>query len=212
MNKFKTQINSKEYNHLVSLPKFISYYYQIKETLASQPKTILEIGVGNKFFYNYMKGQGFKIKNCDFDKSLNPDFIRDIKDLNLKQSFDTVVAFEVLEHLPFKYFQSTLKELKKASNKTVIISLPYSCISLDIQSRLRLPSLNKISNISINIPLLLKIKIDKKNKEHHWEIGRKNYPLEKIINILKQEFIIQKKFQVPLNPYHYFFILRKKSN
>lgn len=41
---------SKEYD---SVERFISYYYQSKLVLELNPKTALEIGVGNKVTYNY---------------------------------------------------------------------------------------------------------------------------------------------------------------
>jgi len=48
MSKIKN--NHYKFNSYVDLNRFISYYYQIKFVLDLNPKTILEIGVGNNFF------------------------------------------------------------------------------------------------------------------------------------------------------------------
>lgn len=145
---------------------------------------------------------------------LKPDIVADIRSLPFENnSFDVVAAFEVLEHLPFEDFEKTLKELKRAARKNVIISLPHACFSFEGLLKLRLDfgkrKIRKGFYLPFKIPRFWKeIKIEE-NKEHYWEIGAKNYSKRKIRNIIKKHFKIIEEFSAELNPYHYFFILEK---
>ena len=93
------------------LDRFISYFYQVDLTQqvaqrdanmrmhandTNEPR-ILEVGKGNGFFSNYMKKNGHSVTTADFDGSLNPDIVADIRSLPISdKSFDIVTAFEVL--------------------------------------------------------------------------------------------------------------------
>jgi 2-polyprenyl-3-methyl-5-hydroxy-6-metoxy-1,4-benzoquinol methylase len=130
--RFKPQVPkshySKEgYNNLL---RFLSYQHQIELITNLKPKNVLEIGVGNKLVSNQLKSMGLKVTTCDFDPKLKPDFIGDIRNLPFKKNeFDLVVAFEVLEHLPFSDFDKALFEMQRVSKKNCIISLPYPCFN-----------------------------------------------------------------------------------
>ena len=211
--QFKIQVPKEHYyNNYDDLQRWISYYYQIDNILKLNPKSVLEIGVGNKTNYNYLKDK-VKITSCDFDKNLNPDIVGDIRNLPIKdKTYDVVCAFEVLEHIPFSDFEKALKELKRISKKYVIISIPYS--SIYFNNAFRFPLIGRIFNkkfieTTIRIPLFLRK--HKFNGEHYWEIGKKGYPIRKIRNILKKEYKIIKEESSLLNKYHYYFILEKKG-
>ncbi|EKE16388.1 MAG: methyltransferase type 11 [uncultured bacterium] len=194
-----------------NIERFISYYYQITSITKTNPENILEIGVGNKTVSNYLKEAGYTIITCDFDKELKPDIVADIKNLPLKNnSFDTVVACEILEHLPFSEFESTIKELRRVTRRTLIISLPYSCAYLENNLKINIPFFQKKLNFSIKIPyFFIKIKLNNKNKEHYWELGSKDCSKSTIRNIIKKYFNISSEFHPPFNSNHYFFILNK---
>jgi hypothetical protein len=90
-------------------------------------KSILNIGGGQK---RYLKNSGFIVteidKEGDNDFSLNLDVIDKLPFEN--NSFDTVLALDVLEHLEKFYF--IFEEILRVSKKNVIISLPNSMIDL----------------------------------------------------------------------------------
>src|SRR3989338_10935584 len=99
-----------------SLGRFISYFYQIKETINTKPKTILEIGIGNKTVCYYLKYAGFHVTTLDINKELNPDKVGDIRDIPFPNNqFDTVIACEILEHIPFLDLPKAFEELKRVS-------------------------------------------------------------------------------------------------
>jgi len=48
--------------------------------------------------------------------------------------------------------------------------------------------------------------------QHYWEIGKAGYSLNKIINeIQKTGFKVEKTYRIFENPYHRFFILKKRK-
>lgn len=209
----KVQVNKEHYfKNYDTLPRFISYFYQVDLVKKLEPKKILEIGVGNKTVSNYLKNRGYDITTCDFDKDLKPDIIADIRNLPFKKnSYDLITAYEILEHIPYKDAKKCLKSLSEISKKYVIVSLPYSSIYFEFI--LRFPLIKKIFkkfslNFFFRIPLFFK-KIEFKG-EHYWEIGRRGYSLNKIRKEIKKYFKIEKEVRPILNDYHYFFVLKSK--
>jgi len=216
----------KKYNNV---NRFISYYYQLLIVINLKPKKVLEIGVGHGFFTNNLRYMGYDITTCDIDKDLRPDIVSDITKLNLPDnSYDTVVAFEVLEHLPFKLFEKSLIEMKRVSKKYVVLSIPHPTLYLGLFAGFQKPLIKL--NFRIPTPFLrrkfkklIKFRkgkgiIDKiKNiflklfysEEHYWEMGIKNYPSNKIIKKIEKHFKIVKSFQPKYSVYHHFFVLEK---
>lgn len=212
-NKFDIQVERKHYfKEYDNLLKFCYYYYQIALTQDLNPKSILEIGIGNKMYYNYLKENGYNITSCDFDKQLNPDFVADIRNLPFeKNSFEVVSAFEVLEHLPFSEVPKALIELRKVTSKYCFISIPYRSATFEIT--LRFPFIGKILKKPF-IDLFWRIPLRPKDisfeGEHYWEIGTKSYPLKRIRKLISNcGFIIEKEVRPVLDVSSYFFVLKK---
>lgn len=207
--KLNKQVNKTHYNFFKydNLERWSSYWYQIWEILKLWPKDVLEIWVWNKVWYLYLKNNfDINIKNMDIADDLSPDIIWSVNNIPLDDnSFDLVVAYQVLEHLPFDEFINCLKELKRTSKKNVIISLPYYWPYFKFS--FRLPFFKEKG-------FLFKIKFLKRNHifnwEHYWEIWKKWFSLNKIKKIILNEFDILNDFTVKENPYHHFFILENK--
>ena len=207
MNK---QVGKEHYNFssYVSLDRWASYWQQIKEIISLQPAEVLEIGVGDKVLASYLKNNTkINYKNVDIAEDLAPDIIADVRHLPMADdSFDIVCAFEVLEHLPFADFDQALSEMKRVSKKHILISLPHW--GRHFAFKIFLPKIGYKK---------WQYKFDKKpivhefKGEHYWEIGKKDYPLQRIkkyiekcgLEIVKDEIFFE-------SPYHHFFTLKKK--
>lgn len=192
-----------------SKERFACYWHQINEVLKTKPKSVLEIGVGNRFVSDYLKKQGIKVTTADIDKRLKPDVVCSVTDLSKKfkeNSFDTILCCEVLEHIPFSQFEKCLKEMSKITKRNVIISLPYDYfISLFIH--LRLPFLKDLK-LNLRIPNYHKVHIF--SGEHYWEVDKLGYSIKKIKSIVEEQFKINNFFYSKDNPYHLFFALNKR--
>ena len=176
--KFRIQVPKTHYfKGYDSLKRFISYFYQIDLVRRLQPKKVLEVGIGNRITADYLKQSGIKIDTCDFDKNLEPDYVADIRKLPFKDSsYDIIMAYEILEHIPWKDVNKTLNEFYRVSKKYVLISIPYRIISFEFI--LKVPLIGRILrkpfiNLFLGIPrFFTKIKF---SGEHYWEMGRRNY-------------------------------------
>lgn len=200
----KDHYDFKKYSHP---DRWVSYFNQINETLASQAGSVLEIGVGDKVFGSYLKNNTtINYSSLDIAEDLNPDFIGSVTSIPIgDNSFDAVCAFEVLEHLPFECFDRALMELSRVSKKTVIISLPH--FGPAIKFLFKVPFLPTI-RFAIKIPFH---KTHTFNGEHYWEIGKKDYSLSAIKKIINNHYSIKKHFVPFENQYHHFFVLEKNE-
>lgn len=132
--------------------------------------------------------------------------MKDIKD----SSFDLVMVYEVLEHLPFDDVKKTLRELNRVTSKYVIISLPQYGWSFNIN--IVIPFLDRLTkkkslNIGFFIPRFYSnVKFD---GQHYWEIGCKDYSLKRVRGLFREYFNIKNEFEVKLNRFHRFFVLEK---
>ena len=199
--------NNYKFEKYSYLERWGSYYYQIKEALKSAPKNILEIGAGDGVFGDHIKrNTTISYKSLDVAPDLNPDVVGDILSLPFPDdSFDVIVAYEVLEHIPYENFEKALSEVARVSKKHAVISLPH--FGPPIKFSIKIPFLPEIK-------IALKLPYPKKhvfNGQHYWEIGKKGYSPRKIKKVLEKHFEVIKDYVPFENQYHHFYILEKKS-
>jgi ubiquinone/menaquinone biosynthesis C-methylase UbiE len=204
MTKFSETYSFKNYSNQT---RWASYWHQIDEIFNCKPNSILEIGIGDSFLSCYIKNHT-KIEYASLDKAKEacPDILGSVENIPLNdESVDLVCAFEILEHLPYEQFETSLKEIFRVTRKNAIISLPYWGRHFSFE--FRLPYFKKIRwQYKLNI-FPIKHAFD---GEHYWEIGKEGYPLIKIKkNIVEAGFSIKKDFLAFYSPYHYFFVLEK---
>lgn len=199
----KNHYDFEKYSHEA---RWASYFFQLKEVLALKPKSIIEVGCGDKVFSSFIKNTtDIEYKSVDVAEDLEPDIIGSIDKLPCADnSFDVLCAFEVLEHIPFEKFEECLLEMKRVSSKYVCISFPH--FGPSVEFLLKIPFIKRI-RISFKIPYHPEHIF---NGEHYWEIGKKGYSADRIKNILEKDFSVKKEFVPFANQYHHFYILEKK--
>ncbi len=196
---------SEEYD---SKERFCSYWHQINEILMIAPQRILEVGIGNGFVARYLRDKGSNVVTLDTIYSLKPDIVGSVRALPFSEdSFEVVACYEVLEHLPYDQFRSSLMELARISNRFVLISLPD--VTTTYRVNIELPKGIRIKKLIPHpFPRADSHKFD---GQHYWEIGRKDYSLAKIkAEIMSAGYKILKSYRVFENHYHHFFILEKQ--
>ncbi|MDO8576564.1 MAG: class I SAM-dependent methyltransferase [bacterium] len=184
--------------------RFVSYYWQLKEVLSLAPSSVLEVGVGDRVFGDFIKNNTtVSYTSVDMAEDLRPDVVGSILELPFAdKSFDVVCAFEVLEHLPFGQFDQALRELCRVARTHVVISVPH---------------FGPMFSFSIKMPLLPRLQFALKlpfpkthvfNGQHYWELGKRGYS----ISLLREKLSVHGKLVrdfVPFgNPYHHFFVLK----
>ena len=196
---FKSSYDTKE--------RFCSYWHQIDEVTTLKPKKVLELGIGNGFVTRYLKEKGISVITLDIERDLKPDVAASVLLLPFRySSFDLVTCYEVLEHLPYKHFPRALKELGRVSQAHIIISLPD--VSTTYRINIELPRFKPFKKlISHPFPRSTPHVYD---GEHHWEIGKSEYPLKRITEDIQfSRLNIVKTYRVFEFYYHRFFILTK---
>ena len=184
--------------------RFVSYYWQLKEVLALQPLSVLEVGAGDRVFGNFIKNNTGVAYTCvDIAEDLRPDVVGSVLSLPFAdKSHDVVCAFEVLEHLPFEQFDKALTELVRVARTHVAISIPH---------------FGPMFSFSLKVPLLPQIRLAFKipfpkrhafNGQHYWELGKRGYTASLIRQKLSVHGDIVRDFIPFGNPYHHFFVVK----
>lgn len=214
MNDFtpKTQVEPSHYSFdYDSKNRFITYWYQIKEVLMAKPENVLEIGCGTGVTASYLtKKSSAEVTTLDIDLELDPDVGGSIHRLPFSENhFDTVVAFEVLEHIPYDLFKKALIEIGRVTKKKTIISVPDARRYWKIDLRfLGIRNCRKL----VTVPRLSE-REHKFDGEHYWELGKQNYPYSKISNSISEAgFTIQNDYRVFESPGKHFFILEPSGS
>lgn len=203
------QVDKKHYNFTkyCEEERFVSYWHQLKEVLAVEPSSVLEVGVGDKVLESYLKNNtNITYVSLDIASDLSPDVVADAASLPFAEnSFSVVCAFEVLEHLPFENFFVALQEMKRVTKKNVIISLPHWGRHFSV--KIGLPYFKRITwQHKFNFWPIKHIFAG----EHYWEIGKIGYSLKFIKKAVESAGLrITKDYVVFNSPYHHFFVLEK---
>jgi hypothetical protein len=188
--------------------KWMSYWHQITTVLSLKPKNLLEIGTGDGTVSSCLAKEGIDVTTFDFDKKLHPDVVGNVLELSRhfrNHSFDVVLCAEVLEHLPFKYFDDCLSEIAKVAHKWFILTLPHVGINFNII--VDLPKFHK-KRLKFKMPTYKNYEFE---GQHYWEIGWKKYPLSLIQGMLSRHFSIKKSYCLPESFNHRLFILKARK-
>lgn len=188
--------------------RFVSYYWQLKETLALNPLSVLEVGVGDGVFGSFIKNNtAVSYVSVDIAEDLRPDVVGSVLELPFAdKSFDVVCAFEVLEHLPFEQFECALVELCRVARTHVVISLPHFGPMLSFS--LKIPFLPQLQ-FAVKLPFPKKHVF---NGQHYWEMGKQGYPVSLIRSTLSSHAKLVRDFVPFWSSYHHFFVLNLQAS
>ncbi len=204
----RIQVNSEHYDFLkyVDLRRWNSFFYQLKTIYELKPNSVLEIGPGKNILANFLKNE-FSYVSLDIDKNLKPDVVGSTDFIPFgANTFDVVLCFQVLEHLPYEKFLPVVENLLTISRKNVIISLPFANHPFSFD--LFVPFLHRV-NFNFLIPRFYKR--HKFDGQHYWEVGTRGYSKSKIAQELSSAAKLEKMFIPFENTNHIFFVLGKKN-
>jgi len=174
-------------------------YYLCTEIDAA---TFLEIGMGAGIL------TGKSVITSDLAMNLKPDIITGLPSLAFRNRiFDAVTCFQVLEHLPFAQFAVSLKEMKRVSKQWIIISLPDKTKQLPLKAQIARRFYQIFRYPPRWKPEPLPVSID---PQHCWEIGSSGITYDTILSIASSlDLHTVEHFRNELNPYHYYFLLKR---
>ena len=195
------------FGNYMSKGRWVSIWHQLDEVLRLRPRAVLEIGVGTGLFNTAARQLGITVESIDIDPELRPDYVGSVLALPfLDQSYDVVVCFQVLEHLPFDRFGAAMSEIARVSSRHVVLSLP------DAESVWRyafhIPLLGE-RNVFFRRPRLTAPRHEF-DGQHFWEINKAGYPLGRVLAVFDEQSLkLQKTFRVAEYLNHRFFVLNR---
>lgn len=198
-----------EFDRYMTIQRWSSMWYQIKEILALGKQDVLEIGGGNGLFKAIAGALGVSVKIVDVDPELEPDYVASITNIPLQdKSVEVACAFQVLEHLPFESSLLGLTELGRVARHAVVVSLPDSKKLYPLRF-----TISPRRDFRFMIPRpRIRSKVHQFDGEHYWEINKKGYALPVIMSKFLEclpDYNLSKTYRVPDNPYHRFFIFER---
>lgn len=162
--------------------KWLSYYWQIEQTLACKPRQVLEIGGGHGLVAWYLRKNGVRVFTADIDTRLGPSVLASVTQLPFRDNaFDVVICCDVLEHMPFESSVEALREIHRITARRAVFSVPHYVLSLALLARA--PILH-MRELRIRIPVLFGKPV-RPGGEHYWELGRPGYPVKKLRKALQ---------------------------
>lgn len=193
----------------LTLPRAITHWYQANEVAEETPPggSVLEIGPGSGHTTWLLRSWGHSVTTCDFDPGTRPDVVGSVTSLPFADcSFDTVLAAEVLEHLPFGQFDLCLRELARVTRRAAVVTLPAPFVG--IAALLNLPRIAPLS-FHFGLPYMVKHRF---NGEHYWELGKAGYSVGRIKrHIGASGLTLIRSFRPAASLYCYFFIARRSG-
>jgi len=189
--------------------QFISYSEQIRLVHSLDRKDVLEIGIGNGIVTDFLRKAGLNVTSFDINQHLIPEVVGSVTDLNAifqHRKFDIILCAEVLEHIPFEYFEQAIANIAGTTNEYAIITLPRcQKILIDIQFAIKIPKLPYFEK-----GLCLSIPNSNIPPNHYWELdSSKETKIKEIDTILKRHFAILDSSRFRFRSYHHYFILKK---
>ena len=188
--------------------RWSSIWHQMRQISSCNPQAVLEVGSGNGLLRAIAKTYGISIETVDIDPELMPDHVASATSLPFKDSaYDLTCAFQVLEHFPFEQSLLAFRELVRVSKKDILVSLPDSGKTVQIQWRIP-----KISKVDALIPIPLPRTRHSFDGEHYWEIGKRGYsPKQVRENLLAIGGVkLVREFRSKDNPFHRFYHFDKR--
>jgi len=139
-------------NDLEAENRWRLYWQQQKlmDGLLEPGQSLLEIGLGNGFTADYLRSHKYTVTTLDIDAGKHPDIIANVAAYDFPDSFDSVLAFEVFEHIPYDKFAAVLERLTRTARRYVFLSLPRNEL----------------------VPLRVSLKLGAWRREHTWEYRR----------------------------------------
>ncbi|MBI2029375.1 hypothetical protein HYT02_03095 [Candidatus Gottesmanbacteria bacterium] len=210
---YKKQVREDHYSFKTYLPleRWISYYHQIqnimkiKYSINKRNLKILVIGVGDNIVPKALSELGLSVKTLDLDKSLKPDYIQVLPQINISEKFDFILCSQVLEHVEFADAEKSIQKFSGICNY-LIVSVPNRSISFSISIKLWFFDAKKLM-LSVMNPFRFQVK---KDGQHYWEIGDGIHTKNSVIDIADSSgFDCQNEYRINEFPYHHFFVFKK---
>jgi 2-polyprenyl-3-methyl-5-hydroxy-6-metoxy-1,4-benzoquinol methylase len=202
----QVEIDQYEFSRYTTKNRWCSYWHQINEVSKINPTKVLLIGIGDWLVVDCIRRLGIKVLTLDFDEKFKPDYLGSVTDIQKilgEEKFDCILCAQVLEHIPYEKFETTIEQLSFYTDY-LIVSLPNRGFKTVLTMQI-----SKLKPVSLVLSLPQFYKKWHFDGEHYWEIGTNGYSLERVKKTFLKYYHIKNTYLVNEMPYHRFFILAK---
>lgn len=206
--EYEKQVDKSHYEGQAysSLERWTSYWHQLQLVQATKVARVLEVGVGSGIVARELRASGVEVVTVDIAEDLHPDVVGSITELPFEsETFDTVLAAEILEHIRYEDVPKALSELARVSRGAVVVSVPHPGYVFRFLCKL---PLFPYSEFFTKIPFFWKQHVF--NGEHYWELGKSGYSLSRFLDTAREAGLSCEQSVVYGNdPAHRFFVFSK---
>lgn len=192
----------------MSLVRTITHWHQANEVLtnAGPDDRVVEIGPGGGHVTWLIQHHGPQVLTVDLDPRIQPDIAASADALPLADNCaHTVLAAEILEHLPFEQAKSAISELARVASNYVVISLPAPFLGLSVLWNL---TRCRPRGLAVGLPYRVRHRFQ---GEHYWELGKWGYSKRRVRAAIRAAGLeIVREFRPFPSLYCYFFVARKR--
>jgi hypothetical protein len=186
--------------------RLYSYRTQISYVLRSRARSVLIVGKGDGLVGRLLTEYGMKVTTLDVTGDLQPDLIGSVISIpTANRSFEAALCCQVLEHLPFSQFRTALREIRRVTRGTLILSLP------DIRRffSIRLAAARFSVDWQVSIPRFPSPTVPEERTSvhgHFWEIGFRGTPFGVVReDLVRSGWRVHEVRRVSDLPWHTFF-------
>ena len=202
-----------DFGRYVDRQRWLTYYRQLTLILLTEPKRVLEIGVGPGIVRAVLRDRGVHVETVDINDDLGADHVADVRALPPVVSdgdWDWVICSRVLHHIQKTEIRSALEALSALKAKRVLITVPREDLSLQFTFR-RTAGKTRIAKISGGSRLkraLRKRSIIKSEPSGIWMLnGEDGIAPDEFRDELERVFSIHDEFVLQDDPSHVFYVL-----
>jgi hypothetical protein len=204
-NPFEIQCEASKYYEAGYLTpqRFSSIGFQYRACLSFDALTYIDIGSGNNILAYILSKNRKRVFTIDHNPGIKAEIVSLLPYLPIAdKAVDVSLCFQVLEHLPFSLFETSLREMKRVSRRGLIISLPEQANYVPKKVSLK----RKIKNLLGFQKRCNDYPPGSRDKEHFWELGI-DLEYSTIIDIASHNGLyLMEHFVNPYFTYHHFFL------
>jgi|GEM_PF-6823027 len=186
-------LTSLDYLKKIDFINWYRYFHLFQDLLKIAPKSVLEIGAGEGTLKRITSTIIPEHKVLDVNTRLNPDFLGDVRFpiSELCDSFECLIAADVLEHIPFADLSTAIRNLASYCKKGgyLLITIPHRRSHFLWMTPNQIPHVFTVPTGFLSLGGFYRRFIQRKiwiDPHHCWEIGDGNVRQEDVTKIFKQ--------------------------
>lgn len=188
MSDYEQQVDAAHYarGSYRSQDRWNSYWHQLSLVRSRNPRTVLEIGVGEGVVARELRYEGKEVTTLDIAADLKPDVVGSVTNIPLPDtSCDLVLAAEILEHIRFEDVGTALRQIARVAKSNVIISVPHPGYVFSLE--FKLPLLPRII-LFTKLPFFWKHHTF--DGQHYWELGKRGYSIRSFLKMTEKAGLV----------------------